>query len=137
MRANGLVVASLRMRAYVQWMGLTLAERRAITETVAIRYQQAGKGAKGRILDELCATTGWHRNHAGKALGAALAPRVVTARSPRAVKYGDDVIAALICCWAVLDRPAGKRLAPILPALVAVYAVNVAAIVLVTVALRS
>ncbi len=62
---------------------------------------------------------------------------MVTARSPRAVKYGDDVIAALICCWAVLDRPAGKRLAPMLPALVAVYAVNVAAIVLVTVALRS
>jgi len=53
------------------------------------------------------------------------------------VKYGDDVIAALICCWVVLDRPAGKRLAPMLPALVAVYAVNVAAIVLVTVALRS
>ncbi len=101
-------------------MGLRLAERTAITEAVAIRCQQASQGAKGRILDELCATTGWPRNHARKALGAALAPRVVTARSPRPVKYGDDVIAVLICCWVVLDRPAGKRLAPMLPELVAV-----------------
>ncbi|MEC4765330.1 hypothetical protein VT930_19830, partial [Mycobacterium sherrisii] len=29
MRVKGLFVASLKMRAYAQWMGLTLAERRA------------------------------------------------------------------------------------------------------------
>jgi hypothetical protein len=40
-------------------MGLTLAERRAVTETTAIRYAQADKRTKGVILDELCATTGW------------------------------------------------------------------------------
>ncbi|MCV7117724.1 integrase catalytic domain-containing protein [Mycobacterium scrofulaceum] len=101
-------------------MGLTLAERRAITETVAIRYQQASKRAKSRILDELCANTGWHRSHARKALKAALVPTVVIARKPRPVTYGDDVIAALIRCWVVLDRPAGKRLAPMLIELVAV-----------------
>lgn len=108
------------MRAYAQWMGLTLAERRAITETTATRYQQASKRAKSRILDELCANTGWHRNHARKALKAALVPTVVTSRNPRPVKYGDDVIAALIRCWVVLERPAGKRLAPMLTELVAV-----------------
>ncbi|WP_237394459.1 integrase catalytic domain-containing protein [Mycobacterium intracellulare] len=101
-------------------MGLTLAERRAITETTATRYQQASKRAKSRILDELCANTGWHRNHARKALKAALVPTVVTSRNPRPVKYGDDVIAALIRCWVVLERPAGKRLAPMLTELVAV-----------------
>ncbi len=120
MRAYGWVVASLNMRAYVQWMGLTLAQRRAITETTATRYQQASKRGKSRILDELCANTGWHRNHARKALKAALVPRVVTARKPRPMKYGDDVIAALIRCWVVLERPAGKRLAPMLTELVAV-----------------
>lgn len=36
-------------------MGLTLAQRRAITETTATRYQQASKWGKGVILDELCA----------------------------------------------------------------------------------
>lgn len=101
-------------------MGLTLAERRAITEMAAVRYQQAGKRAKGVILDELCANTGWHRNHARKALRAALQPKVVTPRRPRPCTYGPEVIAALTVCWEVLDMPAGKRLAPMLAELVAV-----------------
>nr|WP_101947178.1 DDE-type integrase/transposase/recombinase [Mycobacterium sp. 3519A] len=108
------------MRAYAQWMGLTLAQRRAITETIATRYQLASKRGKSRILDELCANTGWHRNHARKALAAALQPKVLTPRSPRPVKYGPDVIAALTICWTVLRMPAGKRLAPMLGELVAV-----------------
>ncbi len=108
------------MRAYAQWMVLTLAERRAITGAAAIRYQLASKRGKSRILDELCANTGWHRNHARKALAAALQPKIVAPRSPRPVKYGPDVIAALTVCWAVLGMPAGKRLAPMLGELVAV-----------------
>jgi hypothetical protein len=101
-------------------MGLTLAERRAVTETTALRYHLASKRGKSRILDELCATTGWHRNHARKALKLALWPKIVTPRPPRPVKYGDDVIAALTVCWSVLGMPAGKRLAPMLGELVAV-----------------
>jgi len=108
------------MRAYAQWMGLTLAERRAITEAAAARYQLASKRGKSRILDELCANTGWHRSHARKALTAALQPKIVTARSPRPVKYGPEVIAALTVCWTVLGMPVGKRLAPMLTELVAV-----------------
>ncbi len=101
-------------------MGLTLAERRAVTETTAIRYSVADKRMKGIILDELCATTGWHRNHARKALSTALQPKLVSPRSPRPPKYGPDVIAALTMCWTVLGMPAGKRLAPMLDELVAV-----------------
>src|SRR6478735_6427918 len=101
-------------------MGLTLAERRAVTEATAIRYTLASKRGKSRILDELCANTGWHRNHARKALRSALQPKIVTVRSVRPLKYGPDVIAALTVCWAVLGMPAGKRLAPMLGELVAV-----------------
>src|SRR6201987_3887720 len=100
------------MRAYAQGMGLTLAERRAITEAAATRYQMARKRGKSGILDGLYANTGWHRNHARKALKAALQPKIVAPRSPRPVKYGPDVIAALTVCWTVLGMPAGKRLAP-------------------------
>ena len=101
-------------------MGLTLAERRAVTEATAIRYLLADKRTKGIILDELCATTGWHRNHARKALRTALQPKLVSPRNPRPPKYGPDVIAALTVCWTVLGMPAGKRLAPMLTELVAV-----------------
>lgn len=120
MRAKRCVVASSRMRAYARWMGLTLTERRAITETAAVRYERASKRGKGVILDELCANTGWHRSHARKALRAALQPRMVTPRSPRPCRYGPEVIAALTVCWEVLGMPAGKRLAPMLRELVAV-----------------
>src|SRR6476660_9003111 len=101
-------------------MGLTLAERRAVTEASATRYRLASKRGKGRILDELCANTGWHRNHARTALAAVLRPKLLTPRSPRPVKYGPDVIAALTVCWEVLGMPAGKRLAPMLGELVRV-----------------
>ena len=41
-----------------------MGQRRAVTKAIATRYKRADKPGKGVILDELCATTGWHRNHA-------------------------------------------------------------------------
>jgi hypothetical protein len=80
-------------------------------------------GEQGRhnskILDELCATTGWHRNHARQALGATLKPTLVRAvRRSRPPVYGPEVLAALRLCWAVLGGPTGKWLAPVMVATV-------------------
>lgn len=95
-----------------------MAERRAVTRTIATRYRRAGKSGKSKILDELCATTGWHRDHARKALREVARPQVVRPRTVRPVKYGPEVVEALVFCWAVLGMPAGRRLAPILGELV-------------------
>lgn len=93
-------------------MGLSMAERRAVTKQMARRYQRASKGEKGRMLDELCALTGWTRRHARRALGQALDGTLERPRRPRPRTYGDDVVEALRFVWAALDGPAGKRLAP-------------------------
>ena len=96
-----------------------MRQRQAVTKTIATRYKRGSRAGKGVILDELCATTGWHRNHARKALTYALRPRVVRARVPRPPRYGVDVVVALRFCWAVLGAPTGKRLAPVMGELVA------------------
>jgi len=97
-----------------------MAERQSVTKTIATRYKRAGKAGTARILGELCATTGRHRDHARKALRGPLGPRVVRRRAPRSPRYGPEVVAALVFCWAVLGMPAGKRLAPMLAELVPV-----------------
>ena len=47
---------------------ISMRARREVVSAVAKRYQSGDRSAKGRILDELCATTGWHRKHAVRAL---------------------------------------------------------------------
>ena len=101
-------------------MGLTMSQRRAVTKAVATRYRSASKGAKAVILDELCATTGWHRDHARKALRRALGPQqIASPRKQWSPTYDAAVTAALRKVWAVMDAPAGKRIAPFLPEMIA------------------
>src|SRR5450830_218197 len=95
-------------------MGLTMSQRQAVTKTIAARYKRAGRVEKGTVLDELCATTGWHRNHARKATRARAAAEGRTA-APAA---GSQIWAGRRGWTAILlggaGAPTGKRLAPVM-----------------------
>lgn len=93
-------------------MGLSMAERRAVTKQMVKRYKKASKSEKGAMLTELCALTGWTRRHARRALTKAHTQPFPPPRRQRPRIYGPAVLEALRFVWATLNGPAGKRLAP-------------------------
>ncbi|MFL5799100.1 MAG: integrase [Actinomycetota bacterium] len=93
-------------------MGLSMAERRAVTKQMVKRYARSSKLEKGRMLDELCALTGWTRRHARRALARATTEAPTPPRKPRERVYGPEVLVPLRRVWATLGGPTGKRLAP-------------------------
>lgn len=104
-----------------------MAERKKVLKSQLDAWPKASRVEKSVILDHLCAVNGWHRDHARKAIRTALAERVnppprTVPREP-VLRYGQDVIDALVVCWVTLDGLTGKLLAPALadlvPALVA------------------
>lgn len=96
-----------------------MTARRQVTQAQLARWPKATRAEKSAILDAVGQVTGWHRDHARKAIRQGLAERAAGGPRPRQQRvpvmvYGEDAVALLTRCWAALDGPTGKRLHPAL-----------------------
>ncbi|MET4323763.1 DDE-type integrase/transposase/recombinase [Bradyrhizobium sp. RT5a] len=98
---------------------ISMGARREVMSAVMERYRSTTRAEKGRILDALCATTGWHRKHAVRALRrrATVGPGEVGAPQERKRRYGATIKDALTALWEASDRVCGKRLKVMIPIL--------------------
>lgn len=81
-------------------------------KAIRARYWAAGKQEKGRILDEACKTTGFHRKAIIRQLRGT---RVRVTAKPRTPQYGVELLEPLVLAWEVLGRPCAVRLHAALP----------------------
>ena len=96
-------------------MGGTRVGPQAIREYLARmreRYEQARREEKGRLLDEVCEVTGYHRKAVIRLLRRGEPRRGHRARP---VHYGPEVIAALRAIWTAAGYPWSVRLKALLP----------------------
>lgn len=101
---------------------ISMATRGELLEVVRGRYGTATRAERTRILDEFTAVAGYHRKHAIRLLGAAERQQdeqvePIPPGKGRVRTYGPEVREALIQLWEVSDRVCGKRLRPMVPAL--------------------
>ena len=111
-------------------MGLTMGERRALTDQVARRYRSAARKDKTVILGEFVEATGYTRKYAIHLLNSWGRTRVVridgqtvklvvgrprrAKRRARPRRYDQEVLKALRQIWYVFDFMCGKRLVVVL-----------------------
>jgi hypothetical protein len=79
------------------------------------RYRQAPRAEKGRILDEFCQVTGYHRKSALRLLNGPPPGRRPPPRRRRAPSYGIRVIQVLVAIWQAAGYPWSVRLQALLP----------------------
>ncbi len=99
-------------------MGATRVGPQARTEYLARmweRYQAAPTTKRGRLLDEVCEVTRYHRKAAVRLLNRATPPRARGPRRGRPVRYGPGVVRALRTIWEAAGYPWSVRLRALIP----------------------
>jgi hypothetical protein len=79
------------------------------------RYQKASREVKSRILDEFCATTGYHRKYAIHLLNSPMEEVSRLRRRRRGHTYSTQTVAVLATVWAAAGYPWSVRLKAMIP----------------------
>jgi hypothetical protein len=93
--------------------------KKEMIATIQPRYLKAKKAEKQQILDELIATTGYHRKHAIRVLRHGSKPKGLK-KAGRKKVYQGEVVEALEQIWEICGRICSKRLHPFLPEIVTI-----------------
>jgi hypothetical protein len=91
--------------------------KREYTEAIHKRYKHASRQEKKLMLDEFCATLGYHRKYAITLLKGfkRFRKQVRKKRGPKPVYRTDEIIKPLKKIWLSANLPCSKRLKAILP----------------------
>lgn len=99
---------------------MSLSAKREYLLRIHGRYQRAGRAHKQRILDEFCATCGYHRKSALRLLNRPIATATQGKRpGPKPIYDPDALRPALKSIWLASDQLCSKLLKPALPLWVA------------------
>ncbi len=93
--------------------------KREMIAAIRPRYLKANKAGKAHILNELIATTGYHRKSAIRVLKHGPKPKGLK-KPGRQKVYQGEVVQALEQVWEICGRICSKRLQPFLPEMVTV-----------------
>ena len=96
---------------------MTRASLREYAAVQRERYQQASRGDKHRLLDEMVAVTGMHRKAAIRLLRRGPRAAAAPVRRGRPRRYGPEVAAAAEILWQASGRIGAHRLHPFVPEL--------------------
>lgn len=94
---------------------MSLSAKREALVRIHGRYQRAGRLHKQRILDEFCATCGYHRKAALRLLNRPLPPAPPKRPGPKIIYEPAEVLPVLKAVWLASDQLCSKLLKAALP----------------------
>jgi len=94
---------------------MSLSSKREYLARIHGRYQRAGRAHKSRILDEFCATCGYHRKAALRLLHRPLRLGPPKRSGPKVIYEPAEVLPVLKAVWLASDQLCSKLLQAALP----------------------
>jgi transposase InsO family protein len=93
---------------------MSLTSKREYLAKIHGRYQRAGRGHKGRILDEFCLNCGYHRKAALRLLNRPLGGGPPKRSGPKLIYDPAELLPVLKAVWLASDQLCSKLLRPAL-----------------------